>query len=59
MPRSNAARGRVVVVDGGGDRLDHLLGNLLLLASTALAGVDVEAFTGSARVVVARAARHP
>ena len=35
------ARGarRVVLVDGGGDRLDHLLGNLLLLASPALAGV--------------------
>ena len=43
------ARGarRVVLVDGGGDRLDHLLGNLLLLASPAFAGVEVEAFCGT------------
>src|SRR5690348_14187528 len=26
---------RLVVVDGGGDRLDHLLGNVLLLSSAA------------------------
>ena len=45
------ARGarRVVLVDGGGDRLDHLLGNLLLLASPTLAGVEAEAFCGTAR----------
>ena len=45
------ARGacRVVLVDGGGDRLDHLLGNLLLLASPVLAGIEVEAFFGTAR----------
>src|SRR6478752_4504313 len=43
------ARGahRIVVVDGGGDRLDHLLGNLLLLASDAFAGVQIEAFSGT------------
>jgi thiamine pyrophosphokinase len=45
---------RLVVVDGGGDRLDHLLGNLLLLSSASLAGIEVEAFCGEARVVVAR-----
>ena len=50
------ARGasRIVVVDGGGDRLDHLLGNLALLASPALAGVQVEAYAGTARLAVAR-----
>jgi thiamine pyrophosphokinase len=55
------ARGarRVVVVDGGGDRLDHLLGNLLLLASAAFAGIEVEAFTGTARVAVARGGDPP
>jgi thiamine pyrophosphokinase len=55
------ARGarRVVVVDGGGDRLDHLLGNLLLLASSGMAGIDVEAYTGSARVVLARGGSPP
>ena len=55
------ARGarRIVLVDGGGDRLDHLLGNLLLLASPALAGVEVEAFCGSARVTVARGGEPP
>jgi len=48
---------RLVVVDGGGDRLDHLLGNLLLLSSAAFAGTDVEAFSGEARVAVARGGR--
>src|SRR6476659_10811756 len=50
---------RVVIVDGGGDRLDHLLGNLLLLASPALAGIDVEAFTGTAHIAVARGGDPP
>jgi thiamine pyrophosphokinase len=55
------ARGaqRIVVVDGGGDRLDHLLGNLLLLASPALAGVEVEAFCGTARILLARGGDPP
>jgi len=55
------ARGarRLVVVDGGGDRLDHLLGNLLLLSSAAFAGLDVEAFSGEARVAVARGGAGP
>ena len=55
------ARGaqRLVLVDGGGDRLDHLLGNLLLLASPALAGVAVEAFCGTARIAVARGGDPP
>jgi thiamine pyrophosphokinase len=49
----------VVVIDGGGDRLDHLLGNLLLLASDAFAGVAFDAFTGTARVAVARGGDPP
>jgi thiamine pyrophosphokinase len=55
------ARGarRVVLVDGGGDRLDHLLGNVLLLASPLLAGVAVEAFTGTARILVVRGGDPP
>jgi len=50
------ARGarRLVVVDGGGDRLDHLLGNVLLLASAAYADTDVEAFCGDAHIAVTR-----
>ena len=51
--RTRGAR-RIVLVDGGGDRLDHLLGNLALLASPALAGAQVEAYAGTARVAVAR-----
>ena len=49
------ARGaqRVVLVDGGGDRLDHLLGNLLLLASPCLRGAGRGAH-GTARVGRAR-----
>jgi len=55
------ARGarRITLVDGGGDRLDHLLGNLLLLASPALAGIDTEAFCGTARISVARGGDPP
>ena len=49
----------VVLVDGGGDRLDHLLGNLLLLASPLLAGVKVEAYCGTARILVARGSEPP
>ena len=37
-----------MLVDGGGDRLDHLLGNIALLASPALAGVQIEAYAGTA-----------
>jgi len=50
---------RVVLVDGGGDRFDHLAGNLLLLASPAWAGMRVEAFFGTARVAVARGGDPP
>ena len=55
------ARGaqRVVLVDGGGDRLDHLLGNVLLLASPALAGIRIEAYCGDARVIVVRGGDPP
>jgi thiamine pyrophosphokinase len=55
------ARGarRIVLVDGGGDRLDHLLGNLALLGSVALAGVQVEAYVGTARLAVARGGESP
>jgi thiamine pyrophosphokinase len=41
---------RIVVVGGGGDRLDHLLAGLLLLAHPKLAGVDIQAWLGPAWV---------
>ena len=52
------ARGvqRVVVVGGGGGRVDHFLANALALTSSELAAVDVEARLGDADVVVIRAA---
>jgi thiamine pyrophosphokinase len=55
------ARGarRIVLVDGGGDRLDHLLGNLTLLAAPAWAGVHIEAYTGTAHLTVARGGEPP
>jgi thiamine pyrophosphokinase len=55
------ARGarRIVVVDGGGERLDHLLGNLALYTAPAWAGVQVEAYTGTARLAVARGGEPP
>jgi thiamine pyrophosphokinase len=53
-----AARDRgcthVIVVGGHGGRLDHFLANALLLASSALAGLRVEARLGDARVFVVR-----
>jgi thiamine pyrophosphokinase len=50
---------RIVLLDGGGDRLDHLLGNLALLGSPAWAGVQIEAYTGTARIAVARGGEPP
>lgn len=48
---------RVLVLDGGGGRLDHLLGGLLLLAAEAYAGVRVDAQFGAAAVHVVRGER--
>jgi len=45
---------RILVLGGHGGRLDHLLANALLLASPALAAVDVVAQMGHARVSVVR-----
>ncbi|HJR24733.1 MAG TPA: thiamine diphosphokinase [Acidimicrobiales bacterium] len=45
---------RIVVLGGHGGRLDHLLANALLLARPALAGIDVVAQMGAARVTVVR-----
>jgi thiamine pyrophosphokinase len=54
------ARGadRITVVGGGGDRLDHLLAGLLLLAHPKLAGVDVEAWLGPAWLRALRGPTH-
>ncbi|MGQ0824202.1 MAG: thiamine diphosphokinase [Actinomycetota bacterium] len=43
---------RVVLVSGGGGRVDHLLGNALLWAATAYAAVELEAYVDRARVRV-------
>jgi thiamine pyrophosphokinase len=50
------ARGatRVVVAGGHGGRVDHFIANALLLASPRFAGLEVEAFVGSARMAVVR-----
>jgi thiamine pyrophosphokinase len=45
---------RIHVLGGHGGRLDHLLGNALLLASPAYAAVDVTAQMGAARLTVVR-----
>ena len=48
---------QVIVIGAGGGRLDHLIGNLNVLASPAWAGVDIEAWLGNAQAVVVRGHR--
>ncbi|MBA3842053.1 MAG: thiamine diphosphokinase [Actinobacteria bacterium] len=48
---------QVLVLDGGGGRLDHLLGGLLVLAAEAYAGMRVDAQVGAAAVHVVRGER--
>lgn len=48
---------RILVVGGDGGRLDHLLGELLLLAGAASAGVEIDAVLGQATVHVVRGER--
>jgi thiamine pyrophosphokinase len=50
---------RVVLVGGDGGRLDHLLANILLLASSELQGRHIDAFVGPARLAVARGGEGP
>lgn len=48
---------RILVLAGGGGRLDHLLAELLLLASPRWAGVELDAVVGRARAHVVRSER--
>ena len=48
---------RILVLAGGGGRLDHLLGGLLLLGSSRYAEVQLDAIVGAARVHVVRGER--
>lgn len=50
----DAGARRVLVIGGAGRRLDHLLGNLLLLGSDAWAGLEIQARIGPAHVWVVR-----
>ncbi|MCY3577047.1 MAG: thiamine diphosphokinase [bacterium] len=43
---------RVIVIGAGGGRLDHLIGNLAVLASPQWSGVNIEAWLDNARAVV-------
>jgi thiamine pyrophosphokinase len=49
----------IVVLGVGGGRLDHLLANLLLMASPKYAGCDISAFDGEVRVHVVHGGRSP
>ncbi len=48
---------RVIVIGAAGGRLDHLIGNLAVLASPQWSGVDIEAWLGDARAFVVRGDR--
>jgi thiamine pyrophosphokinase len=48
---------RILLVGGWGGRLDHLLGELLLLGAEAYAAVEVDALLGAAAVHVVRGER--
>ncbi|HLF68880.1 MAG TPA: thiamine diphosphokinase, partial [Gaiellaceae bacterium] len=48
---------RILVLAGAGDRLDHLLGALLLLGSARWSAVEIDAEIGPARVHVIRGQR--
>ncbi len=48
---------RLIVVSGGGGRLDHALANLLVLAAPRYAGIDVRAHFARAEIAVVRS-RH-
>ena len=48
---------RVLVLGVGGGRLDHALGNLLLLASERYASIELDAWIGDATVSVVRVRR--
>ena len=54
-----SARGvtRALVLGAGGGRLDHALGNLLLLASERYASIELDAWIGEATVSVVRVHR--
>ncbi len=55
LDRARALRARrVVVLAGGGGRLDHLIGNALLLGSPRYAGMTIDACFGPARLHVVR-----
>ncbi|MCY3632380.1 MAG: thiamine diphosphokinase [bacterium] len=43
---------QVIVIGAGGGRLDHLIGNLAVLASPQWSGVNIEAWLDNARAVV-------
>jgi len=48
---------RALVLGAGGGRLDHALGNLLLLASERFAAIELDAWIGDATVSVVRVRR--
>ncbi|MCQ3812211.1 MAG: thiamine diphosphokinase [Acidimicrobiia bacterium] len=48
---------KIIVIGAGGGRLDHLIGNLAVLASPQWSGVDIEAWLNDALAVVVHSHR--
>ncbi len=48
---------RIIVIGAGGGRLDHLFGNLAVLASPKWSGVDIEAWLNDAQAIVVHSQR--
>ncbi len=58
LAAKNYAADQIVVIGGGGDRLDHLLANVAVLAGSQTEKFFVEAFLGESTIKICRPSQH-